>query len=280
MSGMSAPLRGHVAFKAWQARKLVLEMCRARGQGYAGQGLELADVLATLYHAVMRGDAGRRSDRFVLSTGHSAIALYATLGTLGVYSREQLLTYGGDGSEIEESPLEDMPGFEITGGSLGQGPSQAVGIALGERLQGRDAHVFCEVSDGELQEGAVWEAFMYAGSKQVSNLTFIVDLNGEQADGATADILDLEPLEQRLAGFGLDLHRVDGHDLDALYVALCAARAHGPSIVICETVPGSGVPSLERYDKVHYVRADPDTWEKALHELDASRPVNGARSDA
>jgi transketolase len=128
----------------------VIEMCRGRGQGYAGQGLGLADLVAALYFSELREGL----DRLVLSTGHSAIVLFAALHEQGLYELDELRTYGMDGSRIEESPLEGTPGFEITGGSLGQGPSQAVGIALGERLRGSDARVYCILSDGELQERA------------------------------------------------------------------------------------------------------------------------------
>ena len=142
---------------ALQVRRRVIDMCLGRGQGYAGQGLALADVLTHLYFRVMRRRPdGTYLDRFVLSTGHSAIGLFAVMGELGVYDAEELRTYGQPGSRIEESPLEGTPGFEITGGSLGQGLSQAVGMALGERLRGDGARVYCMVSDGELQEGQVW----------------------------------------------------------------------------------------------------------------------------
>ncbi len=141
---------------ALRTRRRVIDMCMGRGQGYAGQGLALADVLAHLYFRVMRRRPdGSFLDRFVLSTGHSAIGLFAILGEVGLYEQEELRTYGQPGSRIEESPLEGTPGFEITGGSLGQGLSQAVGMALGERLHGTGANIYCLVSDGELQEGQI-----------------------------------------------------------------------------------------------------------------------------
>jgi transketolase len=264
-----------VRARAHEIRRLVVRMCRARGQGYVGQGLELADLIACLYHAELRRrEDGSFLDRFVLSTGHSAIALYAGLHTVGVYDEEELLTYGADGSRIEESPLEDLPGFEVTGGSLGQGPSQAAGMALGERLRGSGARVYCQLSDGELQEGAVWEAFMFAVHRRLGNLCFVVDVNGEQADGATAQILDVEPVERRLAAFGLRVARIDGHDVDALLGAFGWARAQdgAPAAIVCDTIPGKGVPSLESYEKVHYVRAGQDVWARALAELEEVAP--------
>ena len=252
---------------ARRIRQLVVAMCRSRGQGYAGQGLELADALGVLFCDRLRRDGPALHDRFVLSTGHSAVALYAALVTVGVYDEEEVLDYGRDGSEIEESPLETAPGFEVTGGSLGQGPSQAAGIALGERMAGRDVRVVCQLSDGELQEGAVWEAFMFAGHHRLSNLTFFVDCNGEQADGATADILDVEPLVEKLRAFGLDATRLDGHDHDALAAAFDAAFASSaPTVLVLDTLPGKGVPTLEHYEKVHYVRVGEDVWRAAAEE--------------
>lgn len=260
--------------RAWEIRHLVVEMCRARGQGYVGQGLELADILACLFHGVIRRGGTGPQDRFVLSTGHSAIGLYAALHTVGVYPREELLTYGADGSEIEESPLEDMPGFEVTGGSLGQGPSQAVGIALAMEMAGGGARVYCELSDGELQEGAVWEAFMLAGHRGLANITFVIDNNGEQADGATACILDPEPIVDKLAAFGVPARRLDGNDVPTLLEGFEWARSRrAPTALVCDTVPGYGVPSLETYEKVHYVRAGDSVWAHALAELESSRPT-------
>ena len=254
--------------RAREIRRLVLEMCRGRGQGYAGQGCELADVMAVLFHDRLRRDGDDLHDRFVLSTGHSAIALYAALGTVGTYTEEQLRTYGEDGSEVEESPLEEAPGFEVTGGSLGLGPSQAVGMALGERMRGSGRRVVCQLGDGELQEGAVWEAFLLAGARGLGDLTFFVDRNGEQADGATADVLDVEPLLDKLHAFGLDAEVVDGHDHDALRRAFDAALAsRRPTCLVLDTVPGKGVPTLETHVKVHYVRVDDDVWAQALAEV-------------
>jgi len=245
-------------------RRTVVEMCRARGQGYAGQGLELADVLACLYAAVLRP-----KDRFVLSTGHSAIALWAALGEVGLYDREELLTYGQDGSRIEESPLETADGFEITGGSLGQGLSQALGMALAARIRGEDVRVYCEISDGELQEGQTWEALMAAAHHRADNLVVLVDHNGEQADGRLDEIMAVSPIEAKLEAFGVGAERVDGHDVDVLLAALerAAAISGRPSAIVCDTVPGKGAPSLEAYDKVHYVRAGDDVWRRALGEL-------------
>jgi transketolase len=261
---------GDLSLIATRIRRCVIEMCKAAGQGYAGQGLELADIMAVVFHDEMRRDAnGQYIDRFILSTGHSAIALYAALWSVCAYELETLRSYGLDGTEIEESPLDDIAGFEVTGGSLGQGPSQAVGIALGEKMAGRSAKVLCEVSDGELQEGAVWEAFMFAGAHRLSNLTFLVDNNGEQADGRSVDVLDIGPLAPKFEAFGLTAIEVNGHDIPDLRRAFATRREmSGPVAIICKTIPGYGVVAFDRFSRVHYVRTEPEIWEEASRELD------------
>ena len=255
-----------LALHAARMRRAVIEMCRGPGQGYAGQGLELADLMAVLFHEHLR-----EGDRFVLSTGHAAIALYAALWSTGRMTMEQLRTYGLDGTHVEESPLDDLAGFEVTGGSLGQGPSQAAGMALGEGMRGSGAHVVCVLSDGELQEGQVWEAVMFAAARGLSNLTLLVNDNGEQADGATREVLNIGALAPKFDAFGLRPIEVDGHDVPALRAALGEARAHeGPVAVIARTVPGKGVATFDRFARVHYVRTDAATWEAAADELDAA----------
>jgi transketolase len=251
--------------RAHAIRRTVLRMCRGRGQGYAGQGLGLADLFACLYFSELRAGI----DHFVLSTGHSAIALFAALHEQGVYDIEELETYGMDGSRIEESPLEGTPGFEITGGSLGQGLSQAVGMALGERLRRTGGRVYCLVSDGELQEGQVWEACMSAGHHRLDNLVLMVDNNHMQADGATADVMGVEPVPEKLEAFGFASRRSDATVLDEILDAFAWAKEQlgRPVGLVCENLPGKGVPSFEVYEKVHYIRAADEVWTKALEEL-------------
>jgi transketolase len=266
----TVPQASDLAEVATRIRRRVLDMCAGRGQGYAGQGLALADVLAHLYFRVMRRQPdGSYLDRFVLSTGHSAIGLFATLGEAGLYEQDELRTYGSAGSRIEESPLEGIPGFEITAGSLGQGLSQAVGMALGERLRGSGAQLYCLLSDGELQEGQVWEAAMAASHHRLGNLTALIDNNNMQADGATAEIMKVEPVVERLTAFGFETQRIDGHDHEALRKALPRAGAprDRPQAVVLQTVPGKGVPEFERHHKVHYLRLEQAAWSEAIAAL-------------
>jgi transketolase len=270
VTATAEPRIAELAARAHAIRRTVIRMCMGRGQGYAGQGLALAELVACLYFGELRrGPDGEFLDRLVLSTGHSAIALFAGLGELGLYELAELETYGMDGSRIEESPLEGTPGFEITGGSLGQGLSQAVGMALGERLAGRDGRVYCLLSDGELQEGQVWEAAMAAGHYRLDNLVALVDDNKMQADGAVADVMTVDPIEGKLAAFGFAVRRLDANRLDEVLDAFEFARAERgrPTALVCDTLPGKGVPSFEAYAKVHYIRAGVEVWERALAEL-------------
>jgi transketolase len=274
--------------RAQAIRRMVLQMCRGRGQGYVGQGLALADIMACLYfHELRRGPDNSFRDAVVLSTGHSAVAIFAALGVLGAYPAEQLITYGMDGSPIEESPLEGTPGFEITGGSLGQGLSQAVGIALGERLRKTGNRVYCIVSDGELQEGQTWEAAMFAAHHQLDNLVVLIDNNRTQADGETAVVMGVEPVPEKFAAFGFAAWRINAHSRQEILDAFAYARASSgrPVAMVCQTVLGKGVPSVEAYRNVHYIRAEDGFWARAIAELDAisatgATPMGGSADAA
>lgn len=255
---------------ATSLRRRCIQMCRGRGRGYAGQGLALADLMAVLYFDQLRRDSdGSFHDRVVLSTGHSAIAVFSALGELGVYADAELVTYGQDGSRIEESPLSGTPGFPITGGSLGQGLSQAVGLCLADRLAGSDARTFCIVSDGELQEGQVWEAAMSASHYQLGNLVVLIDNNRMQADGDPAQVMAVEPIDAKFAAFGFAVQRVKANDLTAMRDAIRWATrpSKQPYALVCDTVLGHGVPSFVNYAKVHYINAPDEVWQQALAEL-------------
>lgn len=251
-------------------RRRCIAMCRGRGQGYVGQGLALSDLMASLYFDEMRRNPdGSLHDRLILSTGHSAIAVFSALGELGEYEDDELETYGMDGSRIEESPLAGIPGFPITGGSLGQGLSQAIGFALADRLRSSDARTFCLVSDGELQEGQVWEAIMSAAHFRIGSLVLLIDNNQMQADGDPAEVMGIEPLEDKLVAFGFATQRVDANDVPALRAVLAETRgsSNRPHAIVCDTLPGKGAPSIEAYEKVHYVRAADEVWARALSEI-------------
>jgi len=209
-------------------------------------------------------------DRFVLSTGHYSIALWATLAEAGVIPEAELATYGADASRLDMSTLDTTPGVEVIGGSLGHGLGQAVGMALGLRADGRGARVFCELSDGELQEGATWEAAFAAPTFRLDNLVAVIDCNGIQADGAI--VVDIEPIADKWRAFGWDTRELDGNDLGALAVALAASRKPDgrPKALVLRTLPGKGVPTLEKREKLHFLRIEVDEWDALAAELETT----------
>lgn len=265
-----------LAEKAYRIRRLALRMGQVQGQGYIGQALGVADMLAVAYgHAMTYRPAepqwpGR--DRFLLSHGHYAIALYAALMDSGIVPESELETYGCDDSRLPMSGMATYtPGMEISGGSLGQGLSIAVGIALGLRHQGNPAVVYNSMSDGELDEGATWEAAMAAAHHKLSNLVCIVDINRMQADGVSSQVMGFEPLPDKWRAFGWHTQRVDGNDLPALLAAFDAARAHTgpePRVILMDTLMGKGVPFLEQREKNHFIRVDEAEWDQAIAILD------------
>ena len=265
-----------LAQRAYRIRRLALRMGEVQGQGYIGQALDIADVLAVAYfHAMkLRPDdpkwEGR--DRFLLSNGHYAIALYAALIEAGVVPESELETYGSDDSRLPMSGMASYtPGMEMSGGSLGQGLSIAVGHALGLKRKGSASRVFTLFSDGELDEGAMWEAMMSAAHYKLDNLIAMVDVNNQQADGPSNSVMAFEPLAPKMQAFGWFTQRIDGNDLPAVVAAFDAAMAHPgpqPRMIICDTKMGCGVPFLEAREKNHFIRVDAHEWQLALAALD------------
>jgi transketolase len=259
--------------KAHRMRRHMLAMARRLGQGYIGQGLGIADLLAAIYCYELRYDSADPRwpdrDRFVLSTGHYSIALWAALAEAGVIPVEELATYGADNSRLDMSTLDSTPGVEVIGGSLGHGLGQAVGMALGLRLDRKPARVFCELSDGELQEGATWEAAMSAPHFGLDDLVALIDCNGIQADGPM--VLAMEPVADKFRSFGWDTVEIDGNSMEALVAALRGARIRNgkPKAIVLRTIPGKGVPTLENRERAHFVRVDPGEWDALVAELEA-----------
>jgi transketolase len=277
-SRAEAPDFAALRLRATNLRRHILRMARATGQGYVGQGLGIADLLAALYFHELRYDpqdlAWPDRDRFLLSTGHYSIALWAALAECGIIPLDELDTYGADGSRLEMSTLDTTPGVEIIGGSLGQGLGQAVGMALGLRLSASPARVFCELSDGEMQEGSTWEAAMAGASFGLGSLVALIDCNGIQADGAV--VLDMEPVADKWSAFGWQTQEIDGNDITAVVAALHQARSPSarPNAIVLRTVPGKGVWTLERREKAHFIRVDPGEWDDLAMELDRG-PARG-----
>ncbi len=277
---LPAPALAKLARSAYRIRRYALRMGEIQGQGYIGQALGYADVLAVAYcHAMnLRPNEpeweGR--DRFLLSHGHYAIAHYAALIEAGVIPESELDTYGTDDSRLPMSGMASYtPGMEISGGSLGQGLVIAVGMALGLKQKKNPAFVYNSMSDGELDEGSTWEAAMSAGHFGLDNLICLVDINNQQADGPSTKVLGFEPLADKWAAFGWHVQRVDGNDLAAVVEAFDAARSlkgAKPRVILFDTLMGKGVPFLEQREKNHFIRVDPPEWQQALAILDQSQP--------
>jgi transketolase len=263
-----------LAESADRIRHHILDMGEVQGQGYVGQGLGLADVLAVVYKDVAqfrpKEPEWEDRDRVLLSMGHYAIALYAALAEAGIIEVAELETYGSDESRLPMSGMSTYtPGMEISGGSLGHGLGLGVGMALGLRHQGRDARVINLMSDGELDEGSTWEAAMAAAHHKLGRLLCVVDMNGLQADGPTSGVLRIEPVEAKWAAFGWRTVRCDGNDIPALLEAFDSLPADDdrPAVVICDTQVGRGVPFLESREKAHFIRIDEHEWELAREAL-------------
>lgn len=261
--------------RAYHIRQHALRMGQVQGQGYVGQALGAADLLAVSYFHAMKyqpeNPEWEGRDRFYLSIGHYAIALYAALIEAKIIPIEELETYGADDSRLPMSGMASYtPGMEITGGSLGHGLGIAVGACLGLKQKKSDAFVYNLLSDGELNEGSTWEAVMSASHWKLDNLIAIIDVNNQQADGHSSEILAFEPIVDRWQSFGWYTQRVDGNDMEALLEAFDQARNYKgtcPRVIICDTKMGKGVSFLESREKTHFIRVDEHEWDDALNIL-------------
>ncbi|PJG55199.1 transketolase [Bradyrhizobium forestalis] len=268
-----------LADRAYNIRRNALRMGEVQGQGYIAQALDISDVLAVAYFHTMRyrpeDPSWEERDRFLLSNGHYAIALYAALIEAGIVPEEELETYGSDESRLPMSGMASYtPGMEMSGGSLGLGLSIAVGMGLGLKRKKSEARVYTLFSDGELDEGSVWEAIQSAGHYKLDNLIGIVDVNNQQADGPSTQVMAFEPLAEKLQAFGWFVQRIDGNDLDAVVAAFDAAKSHPapkPRMIIADTLMGKGVPFLEQREKNHFIRVEQHEWQLALAALEAGR---------
>lgn len=235
----------------------------------------MADILAVLYTRILRVDpadprlAGR--DRFVLSKGHAAAMLYATLAECGFFSLSELDTYCRDGSIFTGHVSHAVPGVEVSTGSLGHGLPIAIGMALAVRSAGRGARVFCLLSDGECDEGSNWEGIMFAPHHKLDNLCVIVDFNKIQSFGSVAEVLNLDPFAEKWRSFGWHVEEIDGHDLIALERVLGALPGHPdkPTVVIAHTVKGKGVSFMENKLEWHYRSPSDELLVQALAEVSA-----------
>lgn len=259
-----------------QIRRDILSMTHAAGSGHPGGSLSAVEILVSLYFGQMRLDPARpddpNRDRFLLSKGHAAPLLYSVLARRGYFDPALLPTLRQLGSPLQGHPhMAKLPGLDCSSGSLGQGLSIANGLALAARRTGRTYRTYCLLGDGELQEGQVWEAAMFAAHRQLDNLVAVVDRNGLQIDGRTCDVCDPGDLGAKFAAFGWDVAEVDGHDLDALVAVLGAAKAGRdgrPHAVIARTVKGKGVPFMENEAGWHGKAPNAEQAAEALAALE------------
>ena len=259
---------------ALRMRIAALEALRSRGFGHVGGSLSMIDALAVLYGAVMDVDPKnpKREDRdkLVCSKGHSGPGLYAALAVMGFFPYEELLTLNRPGTHLPSHCDRNLtPGIDMTTGSLGQGTSLAVGMALGDQLKGLKSRTFLIVGDGEADEGQVWEAAMFTAAKKVNNLVWIIDENKKQLDGETKDVLNPFDLRAKFEAFGFEALRIDGNDLNQLYDALTGEPGDRPLCIVMDTVKGKGVKEVEEAASNHSMDVPKETWDRWISGLRA-----------
>ncbi len=273
MNPLSSTERDALNRAAAQIRLDVVQMIGPENRGHFGGSMSVADIIAVLYFKVMNIDPGNPGlpdrDRFILSKGHSCPAQYAALARRGFFPASELATLKNVGSRLQGHPdRSKLPGIEANTGSLGQGLSQGVGMALALKADALPSTVYVVLGDGELNEGQVWEAVLFAGARKLDNLVAVVDRNRLQAMGATRDRLDYGEPGPKFAAFGWDVLHADGHDVDALADAFAAARNHGkPVVIIAETVKGKGLPFAENQVGFHNGLTTREQYDLAVSEL-------------
>lgn len=252
-------------------RRWIIDQSLESHVGHIGSALSIVEMIAVLWGHILR-DVGSEQpdrDRFILSKGHAALALYSALRYRGLIDADTFHTFCNDGSPLAAHPEFSIPGVEISTGSLGQGLSVGCGLALGLRQQGSAARVYVLMSDAECNEGQVWEAAMFAAHRGLGNLIVLVDLNGLQALGQTADVVDMQPMAQRWRSFGWQTQEVDGHDEADLLQALTSAGQPSctPSLLVAHTRLGKGVSFMENRLEWHYRPLTADLANQALTEI-------------
>lgn len=252
-----------------------LRQLKGRGFGHAGGALSIADTLAVLYGKVMNIRPSEPKwegrDWFILSKGHAGPALYAALSLKGYFNMNHLDTLNRPGTILPSHPDRNKtPGVDLSTGSLGQGVSQAMGVALGFKLQGKQNRVYAAAGDGECNEGQVWEAILFASHRKLDNLILFVDYNGKQLDGCTKDICDLGDLPGKFRAFGWNTQEIDGHDVGQIYDAIEKAKKVSgcPSAIILNTVKGKGVKFIEDMPLNHHINITAQQADEAMAELE------------
>lgn len=258
-------------------RQDIIRMLVKAGSGHSAGPLGITDILVALYFSVLNYDSKNPSwlerDRFVLSAGHLCPALYAVLARVGVIRKEELLTPRKLGSRLQGHPSRvDLAGIETSSGPLGQGVSQAVGMAVAGKMDHAPWRVYCLTSDGEQQEGQTWEALMFAGTRGLDNLTFILDRNEIQISGFTEQVMPLEPLIDKYKAFNLAVLEIDGHSFEEIIMACTKSKETKgrPTMIIAHTIPGKGVSFMENLPEWHGKAPSAEEGKKALRELEAA----------
>jgi len=263
-----------LAYRATQIRKAILHMLLKAGSGHTAGPLGMTDVFTALYFAIAKHNPKdpdwRDRDRILVSNGHICPVWYATLSAAGYFPESELATFRAINSRLQGHPhLGSLPGVENTGGPLGQGLSQAAGIAKAFKIDGSRQRVYVVTSDGEHQEGQTWEAYMFAGAHRLNNLTVLIDRNNIQIDGYTEDIMPLQPFKTKLEAFRWNVLDIDGHNLEAIIDACHQAQAtqEQPTAIICNTIPGKGVEFMQDLPEWHGKVATKDETKSALQQL-------------
>lgn len=258
-------------------RESIIEMLLEAKSGHTAGPLGMADIFTALYFHALRHDPKKpdweERDRLVLSNGHIAPVYYATLAHAGYFPISELQTLRKFGSRLQGHPhREYLPMLETSSGPLGSGLSQAVGMALSDRMDNgvsSDRQIYALLSDGEHDEGQTWEAYLLAGREKLQNLTVIIDRNNIQIDGYTEDIMPLEPFDDKLRAFGFHVQSIDGHNFESIIDAIGTAQAEfsRPSVIIANTIPGKGVKEFERRYEWHGKPPNKEEADMALREL-------------
>ncbi|HEY1860949.1 MAG TPA: transketolase [Gemmataceae bacterium] len=261
-------------FDPRQLRRTILRLAHAGSAVHIACAFSIVEILAVLYRAHLRlGDGAPRADNrdyLVLSKGHGVMAQYACMRELGWLTDADIANYFGDGTVLKGLSDSHVPGLEVSSGSLGHGLSVGVGLALAAKRRGADQRCFAIVGDGEMNEGSIWEALLFANHHRLSNLLVIVDANGFQAMGATRDVMDLGQIACKLAAFGLETREVDGHDepaIDGALMQLTRSASPRPRALVARTVKGKGISFMQHSNCWHYTRLTPSTYAAALAEL-------------
>lgn len=262
---------------ACELRLSIIEAVHSAKSGHPGGSLSIADVLSYLYFCELNVDPkdpkNPDRDRLVLSKGHCSPALYAVLAEKGYFPKEELKTFRQIGSRLQGHPdMKNIPGVDMSSGSLGQGISAACGMALGAKINNKDYRVYAILGDGESEEGQVWEAAMFAASKKLDNLCAIVDYNGLQIDGTLSEVCSPEPFDKKFEAFGWNVLVIDAHNFDEIEAAIKAAREvkGKPTVIIQKSTKGKGVSFMENSVAWHGAAPNDEQYEIAINELKAA----------